>query len=229
MAAKTSLKESVTSQTHAADDRVQTKRSGRPREFDAARAADAALHLFWKNGYRGTVTRDLETALDLSQSSIYNTFGSKLGLLEAAFDRYQALMERELLRPFKESTGGLDAINEFFINLGRWVTKTGRRGCMQVNLMAEHGDATKAVNRRWKILSARLRAVFIASLARAAEKGEIPYADLEGRADMLLTQVLGLSIAARGAGKSEVARFLAATLEQINRWRIAKAPPDTRR
>ena len=115
MAAKPNLKELVTSDKTTVERSTRAKKSGRPREFDKARAAEIALELFWKNGYRGTVTRDLETALGLSQSSIYNAYGSKLGLLEAAFDRYQAMMEQELLRPFKESTGGLEAINEFFV------------------------------------------------------------------------------------------------------------------
>ena len=105
-----------------------SKPRGRPRKFKSDRVLDAALELFWSQGYRTTTTRDLENAVGLSQSSIYNAFGSKRGLLESALDRYEAMTDERLLRPLERSTEGIAAIERFFAALGEWVTRKGRRG-----------------------------------------------------------------------------------------------------
>ena len=195
---------------------------GRPRRFEMEGVLDAALELFWKQGYRTTTTRDLETALGLRQSSIYNAFGSKQGLLEAALNRYEALTDRELLRPLEQSQEGLTALDTFFVALAHWVTHQGRRGCMLINMMAEDGDTTAAITQRSRSYRSRVRAALREGLARAAGKGEIQDSALDDRADLLVGLVLGLNIAARGgASESELDRLLAAVRTQIGSWRVA--------
>lgn len=62
--------------------------AGRPRKHSVEESLDRALHVFWKQGYEQTSMRDLTAALEVGPSSIYNTFGSKMGLYEAALARY---------------------------------------------------------------------------------------------------------------------------------------------
>ncbi|MCZ6770432.1 MAG: helix-turn-helix domain containing protein [Proteobacteria bacterium] len=193
---------------------------GRPREFDSDVVLDAALELFWKQGYRTTATRKLETALGISQSSIYNTFGSKANLLEAALDRYEALTDKELLQPLERSEAGLAAIETFFVNLGHWVTHEGRRGCMLINMMAEDGGETDAITQRARIYRMRVREALCKSVDRARNEGETRDIDPGGCADLLLGLVLGLNIAARGgASDVELAKLLDAVRAQIRGWR----------
>ncbi len=195
---------------------------GRPRGFDPDVVLDAALELFWKQGYRTTPTRELETALGLSQSSIYNTFGSKQNLLEAALDRYEALTDQDLLQPLERSNAGLAAIETFFVNLGNWVTHEGRRGCMLINMMAEDGGETDAITQRARIYRARVRDALFKSVARATNEGETRDIDPGGCADLLLGLVLGFNIAARGgASDVELATLLDAVRAQIRGWRVA--------
>ncbi|MGI9302838.1 MAG: TetR/AcrR family transcriptional regulator [Gammaproteobacteria bacterium] len=195
---------------------------GRPRAFDADRVLDAALELFWKQGYTTTTTRELESTLGLCQSSIYNTFGSKRGLLEAALDRYEALTDCELLRPLEESQEGLRAIETFFGALYRWVTHEGRRGCMLINMMAEDGGETDAITKRARVYRGRVRTALRDGLARALSRGESVGGSADERADLLLGLVLGLNVAARGgASKAELAQLLDAVCVQIRGWGVA--------
>jgi TetR/AcrR family transcriptional repressor of nem operon len=194
---------------------------GRPREFEPDVVLDAALELFWKQGYRNTPTRELEIALGLSQSSIYNTFGSKQKLLDAALDRYEALTDQELLQPLEQSTAGLAAIDAFFVNLCHWVTHEGRRGCMLINMMAEDGGETETITKRARVYRMRVRDALSKSVTRAREQGETRDIDPDDCADLLLGLVLGFNIAARGgASDVELATLLDAVRAQVRGWRV---------
>ena len=61
---------------------------GRPREFDECTALDAAMGVFWKNGYEGTSLTDLTDAMGINRPSLYAAFGSKEGLFRRVMDRY---------------------------------------------------------------------------------------------------------------------------------------------
>ena len=201
------------------DGSTPNRRLGRPRKFDIEHKAEAAMWLFWKQGYRATATRDLEAALGLSQSSLYNAFGSKWGIMEAALDRYEVLFGKELLEPLERSDG-LDGIDAFFTSLKRWVFGSGRRGCMLANLTAEDGGETVMFADRWNKTRERLHRAFVASLTQARNSGEMhPAIDIQSRAELLRTLAHGLSVAGRGAGRNEIQRMLTAAHSEIARWR----------
>lgn len=195
---------------------------GRPRSFEADKVLDDALELFWRNGYRATTMRELESAFGLSQSSLYNAFGSKADLLTAALDRYEARIDAQLVRPLEDSGGGLDAIDKFFTALGGWVTGNGRRGCMIINLMAEDGGVDEKITARTRRYRHRVRRALFDALSRAGDHGEATPGDVEARADLLFGVVLGLNIAARGgAAPREIHAITAGARHQVAQWRRA--------
>lgn len=195
---------------------------GRPREFEAAVALDAALELFWRRGYQVTSTRDLEAHLGVSQSSLYNAFGSKAKLLDAAMDRYEVRINDRLVRPLEQAPDGLAAIDQFFAALRRWITEDGRRGCMVVNLMAEDGGDDPALTRRTRRYRRRVRTALRRALERAAASGETSPDDLDERTDLLFGIVLGLNIAVRGgASRREIDGILHAVTSATAGWRLA--------
>jgi len=199
-----------------------TRRLGRPRQFDPDTALEAALEYFWKNGMR-TTTRELEQSLGLSQSSIYNTFGSKLKLLEAALDRYEQRANEKLLRPLIEVEDGIEAIDTFFLTLKRWATRGDRRGCMLINLMAEDGGTTREIVVRARRYRENVRAAMKNALLRSARNGDTFAGDIDGRADLLMCLVLGFNISARGgASSAELNRLLESMRAHTRSWRLEK-------
>jgi len=61
---------------------------GRPREFDKQRALNAALLLFWRQGYEGASIAQLTRAMKITAPSLYAAFGSKQQLYREALERY---------------------------------------------------------------------------------------------------------------------------------------------
>jgi TetR/AcrR family transcriptional repressor of nem operon len=71
----------------------------RTREFDERQALVKAMLVFWENGYEGTSIQDLEAAMGLNRTSIYNAFGNKRAVFEQVMACYKesvmsALFER---------------------------------------------------------------------------------------------------------------------------------------
>ncbi|MBX2811142.1 MAG: TetR/AcrR family transcriptional regulator [Myxococcales bacterium] len=197
------------------------KTVGRPREFDPELALDAAMDLFWRNGFRATTTRDLKSALNLSESSIYNAFGSKDALLESALERYEQRVTDAVVSPLETSNEGLRALEKFFSDLYSWMTYDGRQGCMIINMMAEDGGATPSIARRSKRYRTRILRSIEKALKRAYEAGESAPGNNGSRASLLMGIVLGLNIVARsGASSREVKKIVGGAHEAISEWRL---------
>src|SRR5215212_2984133 len=62
--------------------------AGRPRAFDEEKALDAALKVFWRQGYEGASLPDLTRAMGINRPSMYAAFGNKEALFRKAIDRY---------------------------------------------------------------------------------------------------------------------------------------------
>src|SRR6202140_2280507 len=61
---------------------------GRPRAFDAEKALDRAMQVFWRKGYLGTSLSDLTDAMGINRPSLYAAFGNKKSLFRKVLDRY---------------------------------------------------------------------------------------------------------------------------------------------
>ncbi len=67
---------------------VEGKTKGRPREFDAEKALDAAMRVFWQRGYEGAGLTDLTKAMGINRPSLYAAFGNKEALFRKVMDKY---------------------------------------------------------------------------------------------------------------------------------------------
>lgn len=198
----------------------QPRAPGRPRQFDAAAVIDRAVNLFWRRGYRATTTRDMQDELGLAQSSIYNTFGSKRRLLELALDRYEAKTTDALLKPLLDADDGLSALDAFFADLGAWISRDGRHGCLLTNLMAEDGGKTASITDRGRAYCEHVREAFADALQRAIDAGQVDAElDVAKQSKLLLGLVLGMNVTARATESRELPPVVDAIRAEIASWR----------
>ncbi|MEN8107745.1 MAG: TetR/AcrR family transcriptional regulator [Pseudomonadota bacterium] len=61
----------------------------RTKQFDERQALVSAMLVFWEKGYEGTSIQDLEAALGLNRTSIYNAFGNKREIFERVMACYK--------------------------------------------------------------------------------------------------------------------------------------------
>src|SRR6266516_2251705 len=61
---------------------------GRPRAFDADKALDLALLVFWRKGYESESLSDFPRVMGIKRPSLYGAFGNKENLFRKALDRY---------------------------------------------------------------------------------------------------------------------------------------------
>lgn len=170
---------------------------GRPRAFDADAVLDTAVEVFWRDGFGGASVPDISKATGLSTSSLYNTYNSKLGLFEAALDRYlDAIVGNFMLRPLLEGGAGLEDIEAYLDRLESTVTTAPSppRGCLAINTIAEFRDPSPAVAQRTKRYREELRTGLRAALNRAAERGEIAAGSVETRLDSLVPIIIAFNL-----------------------------------
>ncbi|MGB5261521.1 MAG: helix-turn-helix domain-containing protein [Gammaproteobacteria bacterium] len=77
----------------------------RTREFDEPQALEAAMRVFWEKGYEGTSIQDLEDAMSLGRTSIYNAFGNKRQVFNRTLECYK---ESVMSGPFEAMDSATD-------------------------------------------------------------------------------------------------------------------------
>ena len=65
---------------------------GRPRSFDRDAALQAAMRVFWREGYQGASIADLTGAMGIAPPSLYAAFGDKRALYLEALALYGETM-----------------------------------------------------------------------------------------------------------------------------------------
>lgn len=187
---------------------AQTKKRGRPRTFDADKLINDTVETFWKYGYAGTTTRVLETSLGISQSSLYNAYGSKDQLLDEAVARYETELKASVLA--KLAVPSRTALLQFIDAVTDWVSNPEHPGCLVMNLACEQpGHAG-----RMEAYRIALTDGFSACLATFVETDQV-----SSRADVLTVAVLGLNLSARCGAPVEVLTQTADGIKaEINSW-----------
>ncbi len=119
---------------------------GRPLEYDPDTVLDAAMRLFWRQGYEATSMGDLMEGMRLSKSSLYQAFGNKRQLFLRCIERYHELTMAEMRDRLANSETGREFISE---TLTKVVTDDNEianpRGCLVTNTATEFAQSDSAV------------------------------------------------------------------------------------
>ncbi|NEW70151.1 TetR/AcrR family transcriptional regulator [Streptomyces rhizosphaericus] len=168
----------------------------RRKEFDPEAALDAAMRLFWRNGYEGTSTSDLVDELGIARASLYGTFGSKRGLYLAALDRFLSGGAGPSPADILASrASALDAVRDLLETSAAAPEPDRPQGCFAVNATVEHGDSDPEIARRLEGNRSRLETALYGALLRARAEGELaPGVDPRSAATMLASLNSGLKV-----------------------------------
>ena len=170
---------------------------GRPRIFDMEAVLEAAMLLFWEQGYEATSLAQLRETTGLSSASLYGAFGSKEGLFEKAVEHYIAGPGSVTDVVADEAESPREAIARLLHGSINMQTDTSHpRGCL-VALSgtvrppgAGEAGARKVVAARRAADRARIRACIVRGVA-AGELAEDT--DVDGVTSMIHGFLLGIS------------------------------------
>lgn len=116
--------------------------------FDRNQVLQKATEVFHKKGYNGTSMQDLVNATDLNRSSIYNSFGSKLGMFMEVLSYYQNKANTNFSKEVDNAYNAIDAIEGIFeVTLRDIVGDDDRKGCLIVNCKSEMSNQDLSIKR----------------------------------------------------------------------------------
>lgn len=195
------------------------KTRGRPREFDECEVLDKLVELFWEQGYEAASLNEIVETAGLNKSSLYNAFGSKDELFYTVLRHYMAEKEAMLAEAFAE--GGIDTLVAFFeLQRPMMLSSIGARGCMAVNASTELGmrdDRMVEVANRYRHT---IREGMRRPLQWSADHGEIDPALVDVYTEILVSTMLGMSVAARsGATQEEIGNLLDSIELLVRSWK----------
>jgi AcrR family transcriptional regulator len=112
------------------------------------------MEVFWEKGYEATTTQDLCQRTGLGRGSLYNAFGSKLGLYEQAIRRYAETKATAQLEQLAEGGSVRDRLRELMVGMIEVdLADPGRRGCLALNAATEAsgraGDVATLVHKQF--------------------------------------------------------------------------------
>ena len=110
----------------------------RAKQFNIETVLDAAVGLFWKQGFHATSANDLVETLGVSRSSLYDTFGDKRTLYIQALHQYRKRIIGKQLYLIETSVDLRETIEAIFnLFMDQDLDAFNPRGCMLVNAATE--------------------------------------------------------------------------------------------
>ncbi|MGP1273088.1 MAG: TetR/AcrR family transcriptional regulator [Phycisphaerales bacterium] len=172
--------------------------AGRPKAFDQTEALEAAMAVFWANGFEGASIADLVTAMGIGRQSLYDTFGDKRALYLAALRHYG---ERAIAPTLETLAGPGEPVERIRAIFDRWAamqTCPDCKGCFLAGALAQldrdDAEAAALVDE----MQARLAAAFNDAIVQAQSRHQMPSdIDPADLAAMLVAVGHGLALAGR--------------------------------
>ncbi len=181
---------------------------GRPREFDLDDALDAAIEVFWRQGYEGTTLDDLTAAMGISRPSLYAAFGDKEATFKRAVERYTVVDMDYVNAALAQPTARAVAERFVYSNV-RAITNPGRpAGCLSIQGGLSGSKTDRRVVEFLNASRAASEDRFAQRFRRAVAEGDLAAGeDPAELAKYLNTITSGLAVqAAAGASRAQLTR-----------------------
>lgn len=180
---------------------------GRPRQFDADAALDAALLVFWRHGYEGASLAALAAAMGVNMPSLYAAFGNKEALFRKALDRYLERPASYLPRALEQPTARGAAEALFCGAIEMAMNPRHPDGCLLVQGALAAGPGAEPIRQQLSLTRAAAEAAVRRRFEHALTVGDLPTGvDAAVLARYIVTVIWGLSVqAAGGASRAQLA------------------------
>jgi AcrR family transcriptional regulator len=184
---------------------------GRPRGFDAGKALDEAMEVFWRHGYEGATIAQLTDAMGINPPSLYAAFGSKEGLLKAALDRYSA-KRAAFMEDILSAPTAREVAERMLIGIADTQTDPSNPpGCLLVQGGLACGTGSENVPLELAARRAQTEAQLRDRFEKAKAEGDLkPTADPAALARYLSAVTVGMGVMASSGADREALRQVAA-------------------
>ncbi len=109
----------------------------RTKEFSETVALNQAMDVFWAKGYEATSLQDLIAAMEISKSSFYETFGSKLELFASVIENYTNKVASGSVALLDGEPSGRAAVEKMLRVILECSCEEVKRGCLLCNCAVE--------------------------------------------------------------------------------------------
>lgn len=181
---------------------------GRPLKYDPEAVLDAAMHLFWEQGYEATSMNDLLQAMKLSKSSLYQRFGGKKELFLQCMTRYSEESRARLRVELEQAASGLEFIRELLLHTSSEAgANECKRGCLLMNTASEFAQQDPEIASRVVSGIEGFRSILQLAIRRGQDEGEISANhSAEALSSYLMSSVAGLKTMVKGGADECQAR-----------------------
>ncbi|MFC3390854.1 TetR/AcrR family transcriptional regulator [Aidingimonas halophila] len=142
--------------------------------FNPEQALSAAMHAFWAQGYQSASTQALLTAMQLSRSSLYQTFGSKEALFIEALSRYRTTLLRNLEKRLDDAMSARRFLETLFHDTAADAgSERAAWGCLIFNSANELGHQNNLPSRHARQSVTAITDLFQHAVEQAQQEGDI--------------------------------------------------------
>ena len=186
----------------------------RTKQFDERQALLTAMLVFWEKGYEGTSIHDLEQAMGLNRTSIYNAFGNKRAIFERVMICYKESVMAALFAELENAPTVKQGVSRMLNGaLDMHFDEDNPGGCLVVLSVVESGQYDAQMQAGLQQNIQQLKTAVQTRLSMAKKAGELSKdLDVGSMATTIATTMAGMMV----LGKANFSKAsLKKTIKQV--------------
>lgn len=181
----------------------RTKKVGRPRSFDRAKALTLALDVFWKKGYASASISELCNYMGINPPSLYAAFGSKSALFLETIKLYKKVYWDVAYRNLDKEPDVYRAFSVFLNDALTTLSQPkGKSGCMliltSINISS---DSLEIIDELRLIRKNSINLIHNRLLKAIADQQILADTDVKALAYTMYALLEGMAVAAKSNGE----------------------------